>query len=101
MGSFFKNKKVTVTGHENIPDMLHKNKIQEKLTSNLVNFAYVNKKGKSTKASALGIYNGKKLIGCLTIHLETTYFENFISLLSHFIETNDNNFIIDNQRFDA
>ena len=27
--SFFKNKKVTVTGHENIPDMLHKNKIQE------------------------------------------------------------------------
>ena len=99
--SYFKNKKTTVTGHEAIPDMLHKNKIQEKLTSNLVNFAYVNKKGKSTKASALGIYNGEKLIGCLAIQLDTTYFKGFMSILSHFIKTNDENFIFDNQRFDS
>ena len=51
--------------------------------------------------SAIGIYNENILIGCLTIHLETAYFENFISVLSHFIATNDSNFLTDNQRFDS
>lgn len=99
--TFFKNKKTQTKGNDNIPEMLQKNKIQEKLSSNLVNFAYINRKGKNTKSSAIGIYDKNNLVGCLTIHLETTYFENFISLMSHFVETKDNHFLIDHQRFDA
>ena len=99
--SFFKDKEVTSTGYENIPQGFHQNSIQEKLKSNFVSFSFVNKKGKRTKASVLGIYNQQALIGCLAIHFETAYFQNIISLFSHFIETQDSDIIMESRRFDS
>ncbi|MEK9657495.1 MAG: helix-turn-helix domain-containing protein [bacterium] len=99
--NIFKNKKTTLKGKENIPEIYQKNKIQEKLKSNLVNFCYENKKGKKLKTSAIGIYNNNSLIGCFTIHIEISFFENFVKYINHFINTEENSFIIENQRFDA
>eukprot|EP01051_Picozoa_sp_SAG22_P037445 SAG22_NODE_18685_length_283_cov_0.554348_1_plen_84_part_01 len=43
--NIIKNKKTTITDKENIPDIFKKNKIQEKIKSNLINFSYEDKKG--------------------------------------------------------
>ena len=41
--SYFKNKKTTVTGHEAIPSILHKSKIQEKLPNFLGEISFEEK----------------------------------------------------------
>lgn len=99
--NFYKDKKNTLTTESEIPEIFKKNKVQERLHSNIINFPYQNKKGANLKSSAIGIYNGDMLIGCLTLHIETDFFDNFIRYISLFTNTEQNSIIIENQRFDA
>jgi len=99
--NFYKDKKNTISAESEIPEIFRKNKVQERLHSNIINFPYQNKKGANLKSSAIGIYNSDTLIGCLTLHIEIDFFDNFTRYISLFTNTEQSSFIIENQRFDA